>query len=102
MGWNDRRNTGDNTPAKVKTIAWLTYDDRYFYIGVRCEDPNPQKIRAPYVESWNLGLRLPVFRIGAPNKTTTSTQRGRGAIDFAQVLSANANRHSEQSSTCKR
>jgi hypothetical protein len=45
---------GDNTPARVKTIAWLTYDDRYFYVGVRCEDPNPQAIRAPYVERDNV------------------------------------------------
>jgi hypothetical protein len=45
---------GDNTPAKVKTTAWLTYDDRYFYIGVRCEDLNPQRIRAPYVERDNV------------------------------------------------
>src|SRR5438132_786959 len=38
---------GNNAPPKVKTIAYLTYDDRYFYIGVRCEDPDPKKIRAP-------------------------------------------------------
>src|SRR5438067_2459534 len=31
---------GNNVPAKVRTIVRLTYDDRYFYIGVRCEDPN--------------------------------------------------------------
>ena len=24
---------GDNIPAKIKTIAYLTYDDRYFYLG---------------------------------------------------------------------
>ena len=41
---------GDNIPAKVKTIAYLTYDDRYFYIGIRAEDPNAKAIRAPYVE----------------------------------------------------
>lgn len=41
---------GNNIPAKVKTIVSLAYDDRYFYIGVRCEDPDPKKIRAPYVE----------------------------------------------------
>src|SRR5690349_8655388 len=41
---------GNNIPAKVKTIVHLTYDDRYFYIGVRCEDPDPSKIRAPFVE----------------------------------------------------
>ena len=45
---------GDNIPAKVKTIAWLTYDDRYFYIGIRCEDPDASKIRAPYVERDNV------------------------------------------------
>src|SRR5438132_2420141 len=45
---------GNNVPAKVKTIVYLTYDDRYFYIGVRCEDPDPSKIRAPYVERDNV------------------------------------------------
>jgi hypothetical protein len=44
----------DNIPAKIKTIAYLTYDDRYFYIGIRCEDPDPKKIRAPYVERDNV------------------------------------------------
>ncbi|HUJ14762.1 MAG TPA: DUF5916 domain-containing protein [Thermoanaerobaculia bacterium] len=45
----------DNIPAtKVKTIAYLTYDDRYFYIGIRCDDPDPRKIRAPYVERDNV------------------------------------------------
>ena len=41
---------GNNNGPKVKTIVHLTYDDRYFYIGIRCEDPEPQKIRAPYVD----------------------------------------------------
>src|SRR5258706_397160 len=41
---------GDNTPPGVKTTAWLSYDDHYFYIGVRCDDPHPEKIRAPYVD----------------------------------------------------
>jgi hypothetical protein len=41
---------GNNAEPKVKTIVHLTYDDRYFYIGIRCEDPDPTKIRAPYVE----------------------------------------------------
>jgi hypothetical protein len=45
---------GDNIPAKVKTIAYLTYDDRNFYIGIRCEDPEPRKIRAPYVDRDNV------------------------------------------------
>ncbi|MEA2568082.1 MAG: hypothetical protein QOI24_83 [Acidobacteriota bacterium] len=41
---------GDNTPPKVKTTTWVTYDERYFYIGVRCDDPEPAKIRAPFVD----------------------------------------------------
>jgi Domain of unknown function (DUF5916)/Carbohydrate family 9 binding domain-like len=45
---------GNNTGPKVKTIVHLTYDDRYFYIGVRCEDPEPPKIRAPYVDRDNV------------------------------------------------
>jgi hypothetical protein len=34
----------------VKTTAYVTYDDRYFYVGFRCDDPDPSKIRAQYVE----------------------------------------------------
>src|SRR5512142_1410026 len=45
---------GNNTEPKVKTTAYVTYDDRYFYIGVRCDDPHPEKIRAPYVERDNV------------------------------------------------
>src|SRR5438874_10143300 len=41
---------GNNIPAKVKTTAMLTYDEKYFYIGIRAEDPNPERIRAPYVD----------------------------------------------------
>jgi hypothetical protein len=41
---------GDNIPAKVRTVAYLTYDDHAFYIGVRCDDPDAKKIRAPYVD----------------------------------------------------
>lgn len=57
-GWKDavkldnwvEGSPADNIPAKVKTTAYLTYDDRYFYIGIRAEDPDAKKIRAPYVE----------------------------------------------------
>jgi hypothetical protein len=41
---------GDNTPPKARTTAYLTYDDKFFYLGFRCDDPNPSKIRAQYVE----------------------------------------------------
>jgi len=42
--------TGDNTAPPVRTTAWLTYDDRYFYAAFRNEDPNPRAIRAPFVD----------------------------------------------------
>ncbi|HSP07116.1 MAG TPA: DUF5916 domain-containing protein [Acidobacteriota bacterium] len=41
---------GNNTEPKVKTTAYLTYDDSYFYIGIKADDPEPSRIRAPYVE----------------------------------------------------
>lgn len=41
---------GDNIEAKVKTVAYLMYDDRYLYIGIRADDPEPQRIRAPFVD----------------------------------------------------
>ncbi|HNX48723.1 MAG TPA: DUF5916 domain-containing protein [Thermoanaerobaculaceae bacterium] len=39
---------GDNVQPKVKTIGYLTYDDRYFYAGFEFSDPEPSRIRAPY------------------------------------------------------
>lgn len=41
---------GDNRGPSVKTTAFILYDNRYFYIGLRCDDPDPSKIRAPYVD----------------------------------------------------
>ncbi len=45
---------GDNREPHVKTVAWVAYDDRYFYIAVRCDDPSPGTIRAPYVDRDNV------------------------------------------------
>jgi hypothetical protein len=41
---------GDSTPPKVKTTAYVTYDDRFLYVAIRCDDPDPKKIRAHFVE----------------------------------------------------
>jgi len=38
----------------VKTIALLTYDEKFFYIGIRAEDPHPDQIRFPYVDRDNV------------------------------------------------
>jgi len=37
---------GDNIPAPVKTDCLVTYDTNNLYIGFRCFDPEPRKIRA--------------------------------------------------------
>jgi hypothetical protein len=41
---------GDNVPARIKTTVLLAYDERFLYIGLRCDDPEPGRIRAPFVE----------------------------------------------------
>ncbi len=54
-GWRDalpvdtwyETNPGDNIPPQVKSVAYLGYDEKYFYAGFRFEDPNPRAIRAP-------------------------------------------------------
>ncbi|HVN30346.1 MAG TPA: DUF5916 domain-containing protein [Thermoanaerobaculaceae bacterium] len=44
----------ENIPPPVRTVALLTYDGRYLYIGLLCDDPSPSKIRAPYVSRDNV------------------------------------------------
>lgn len=41
---------GDNVDPPVKTVGLLAYDAEFLYVGVRCQDPEPSRIRAPYVE----------------------------------------------------
>lgn len=38
---------GDNTEPTVKSVGYLTFDDRFFYVAFDFEDPNPSAIRAP-------------------------------------------------------
>lgn len=45
---------GNDVPPDVKTTAWVTSDDRYVYIAVKCDDPEPRKIRAPYADRDNV------------------------------------------------
>lgn len=47
-------NPGDNLPPKVKSIAWMGYDDRFFYAAFEFSDPNPSLIRAPYGDRDNV------------------------------------------------
>jgi hypothetical protein len=54
-GWNGATrvdtfyeiNPGDNVTPNVETAAWLTYDDRFFYVAFDFSDPDPKSIRAP-------------------------------------------------------
>ena len=39
-------NPGDNVEPKQKTIAFVTYDDHFFYAAIHSFDTNPQSIRA--------------------------------------------------------
>jgi hypothetical protein len=40
-------NPGDNAVPPVKSVGYLTYDDRFFYAAFEFDDPNPAAIRAP-------------------------------------------------------
>jgi Domain of unknown function (DUF5916) len=41
---------GDGTEPAVRTIARVGLDDRFFYASFWCEEPDPRRIRAPYVD----------------------------------------------------
>jgi hypothetical protein len=47
-------NPGDNTPPRVQSVGYLAYDDRFLYVGLRFEDPEPARIRAPLGDRDNL------------------------------------------------
>ena len=39
---------GDNNEPPVKSVGYLTYDDRAFYAAFEFDDPTPAAIRAPF------------------------------------------------------
>ena len=43
-------NPGDNTEPSVKSLALVTYDDRFFYVAFQLDDPDPTKIRGPLAD----------------------------------------------------
>src|SRR5258708_35425914 len=47
-------NATDNTEPPMKNVAWLTYDDHFFYAAFHFEDTNPQAIRAPFADRDNV------------------------------------------------
>ncbi len=44
--WYETR-VGDNVEPQVKNVAYLAYDDKYFYAGFAFDDPAPGAVRAP-------------------------------------------------------
>ena len=46
---------GDNVEPKVKSVGYLTYDDRFLYAAFDFSDPEPQKIRAPFNDHDHIG-----------------------------------------------
>lgn len=55
-GWHDairidrwyEINPGDNIDPPVKSVGYLTYDDRFFYAAFEFDDPNPAAIISPF------------------------------------------------------
>ncbi len=45
---------GDNIEPKVRTVAYLGYDDRFLYVAFVNYDPDPHAIRAPYADRDNI------------------------------------------------
>lgn len=48
-------NPGDNTEPPVKSVAYLAYDDHYFYAAFDLQDPDPKQIHAPYNDRDHIG-----------------------------------------------
>jgi hypothetical protein len=47
-------NPGDNVPPKVKSVAYLAYDEKALYAGFEFQDPDPRRIRAPFADRDNV------------------------------------------------
>src|SRR6185369_17355473 len=46
---------GDNLEPKVRSVGYLTYDERFFYAGFEFADPDMKAIRAPFADRDNIG-----------------------------------------------
>jgi len=51
-------NPGDNLEPKVKSVGYLTYDDKFFYAAFEFSDPDPTTVRAPYGDHDNVSGNL--------------------------------------------
>ncbi len=48
-------NVADNGPPPVATIGLVAYDGAFLYFAFDCRDPDPARIRAPFVDRDNVG-----------------------------------------------
>jgi len=48
-------NPGDNVPAPVRNLGYLTYDDRFFYAAFDFADPDPRQMRSPLTDRDGFG-----------------------------------------------
>ena len=77
-------NPGDNVEPPVTTVAYLSYDNRFFYLAFELQDPDPSAIRAPlgdhdnisgdshdfvgvFLDALNTGRTAQVFFVNAGN-----------------------------------
>ena len=74
---------GDNTEPRVRSVAYLAYDDRAFYAGFEFDDPQPSLIRAPLSDRDNLpgytdygGVMLDTRHTGHTAQEFMSNARG--------------------------
>ncbi len=72
---------GDNLPAKIRSAAYLAFDDRFFYAGFEFDDPNPSAIRAALSDRDSLpgdwgGLMLDTRNDGHSAIVLMATPRG--------------------------
>ena len=50
--WETR--PGDNIEPKVRNVGRIAYDDKFLYVGLEFDDPDPKKIRAPFADRDNV------------------------------------------------
>lgn len=67
---------GDNVEPRVRTTAFLAYDDRFLYVAFALDDPDPSAIRAPYTDRDQIGdgLDFAGIRLSPGHDRTTAVE----------------------------
>ena len=64
---------GENIPSPVNTLAHIAYTETHIYVGIECDDPNPDQIRAHFCDRddlWNDDWILILFDTFNDNQRT--------------------------------